>query len=93
MYVLNHFKYKISPNINMTLTDRDLRNKKYTLDELRMNATQLSISTLLKWQTLDADFCKEYILNEEYQSVEEQYMVDINYVLKMQPHLKYEDFY
>lgn len=76
----------------MTLTDLDLRNKKYTLDELYINAKHLSIATLLKWQTLDANFCKEYILNEEYQSVEEQYMVDINYVLKMQPHLKYEEF-
>lgn len=75
------------------LTDSDLRKQKYNLDELYQNATHLSISTLLKWQQLDAKFCKEIILNEEYQSVEEQYLIDINYVLKKQPHLKYEYFY
>lgn len=77
----------------MPLTDSDLRKQRYNLDELYENATNLSISTLLKWQRLDAKFCKEVILNEDYQSVEEQYLVDINYVLKMQPHLKYKEFY
>lgn len=77
----------------MPLTDSDLRKHKYNLDELYQNATHLSISTLLKWQRLDGTFCKEVILNEEYQSVEEKYLIDVNYVLKIQPHLKYEDFY
>lgn len=76
----------------MKLTDNDLRNHVYNLKELRENAENLSISTLLKWQHLDASFCKEFILNEDYQCVEEKYMIDIDYVLKMQPHLKYEDF-
>lgn len=76
----------------MPLTDSDLRKHKYHLNELYQNATHLSISTLLKWQKLDAKFCKEIILNEEYQSVEDQYLIDIHYVLKMQPHLKYGDF-
>lgn len=77
----------------MKLNDSDLRKNKYNLDELTQNVCNLSISTLLKWQYLDATFCKMFILNEDYQSVEEQYMIDINYVLKMQPHLKYEDLY
>lgn len=76
----------------MKLTNEDLRNNKYSLEDLRENAKNLSISTLLKWQHLDVSFCKEFILNEDYQCVEEQYMIDIDYVLKMQPHLKYEDF-
>lgn len=76
----------------MKLTDQDLRNHTYSLEELRHNAENLSISTLLKWQHLDVSFCKEFILNEDYQCVEEQYKIDIHYVLKMQPHLNYEDF-
>lgn len=47
----------------MPLTDSDLRKHKYHLDELYQNATHLSISTLLKWQKLDAKFCKEIILH------------------------------
>ena len=75
------------------LFDSDLRKNKnkYSLEELINNVENVSISVLLKWQHLDADFCKKYILNEAYQSVEEQYKIDIDYVLSRQPHLKYED--
>jgi hypothetical protein len=39
-----------------------------------------------------ADFCKKYILNEKYHlSFEDSYLITISYVLKKQPHLKYED--
>jgi hypothetical protein len=74
------------------LNDIDLRKNKYSLDELYENAEHLSISTLLTWQRLNVKFCKDIILNEVYQTVEEKYKVDIHYVLKRQPHLKYADF-
>lgn len=74
------------------LTDADIRKQKYPIHILIENVNHLSISTLLRWQILDAGFCKKYILNEEYQSVEEKYKVTIDYVLKRQPHLTYEDF-
>lgn len=79
--------------IHKKLIDSDLRKNKnkYSLEELTKNVDNLSISTLLTWQILDANFCKKYILNSEYQSVEEQYKVDTDYVLKKQPHLKLED--
>jgi hypothetical protein len=73
------------------LTDSDLRNQQYPLDVLIENVCNVSISTLLKWQVLDANFCNKYILNEEYQCVEEKYLITIEYVLKRQPHLKYEE--
>lgn len=74
------------------INDTDLRKNKYSLDELYENVEHLSISALLSWQRLNVKFCKDIILNELFQSVEEKYKVDIDYVLKRQPHLKYEDF-
>jgi hypothetical protein len=69
----------------------DLRKTQYSIEDLTRNIGNLEISTLLRWQKLDAEFCKKYILNEEYQSVEDSYLVTIDYILKRQPHLKYED--
>jgi hypothetical protein len=73
------------------LKDSDLRLKKYPIEVLEKYVDNFSIPTLLHWQHLDARFCKKYILNEEYQTVEDYYLVTIEYVLKKQPHLKYDD--
>jgi hypothetical protein len=73
------------------IQNSDLRKKLYPIEDLIKNVQNLEISTLLRWQKLDVDFCKKYILNEEYQSVEDSYLVTIDYILKRQPHLKYED--
>jgi hypothetical protein len=73
------------------ISNSDLRKKQYPIEDLIKNVNNLEISTLLRWQKLDADFCKKYILNENYQSVEDSYLVTIDYILKRQPHLKYED--
>jgi len=73
------------------LTDEDLRKNKYPLEVLIKNVNYLSIKTLLRWQILDADFCKKYILDESYQSAEDYYLVTYDYILERQPHLKLED--
>jgi len=73
------------------ITDANLRKQKYPIEILIKNVEHLSLATLLRWQTLDADFCKKYILNEDYQCVEEKYKVTIEYVLKRQPHLSFQD--
>jgi hypothetical protein len=73
------------------LKDSDLRLKKYPIEVLEKYVDNLSIKSLLHWQYLDARFCKKYILNEEYQTAEDYYLVTIEYVLKKQPHLKYDD--
>lgn len=76
------------------LTDDDLRKNKYPIDILIKNIDNLSIKPLVVHQHLDADFCKKYILNEEYQTiVEDYYLVTIEWVLWHQPHLKYEDLF
>jgi hypothetical protein len=73
------------------IKNSDLRKAQYSIEDLTRNVENLEISTLLRWQKLDADFCKKYILNEEYQSVEDSYLVTIDFILERQPHLKYED--
>lgn len=73
------------------LGDYDLRLNKYPIEILEKYINNFSIKSLLHWQHLDSEFCKKYILNEEYQSAEEYYLVTVEYVLKKQPHLKYED--
>lgn len=78
-------------SLSNKITDNDLRKQKYPIQVLIDNADHLSISTLLRWQILDAHFCKKYILNEEYQCVEEKYLITIEYVLKRQPHLTYKE--
>ena len=74
------------------ITNEDLRERKFPINDLIYNNEMFSLSTLLTYQILDADFCKKYVLNEEYHSsFEESYFINIPYVLKKQPHLKYED--
>lgn len=73
------------------IMDSDLRKQKYPMDILEKNVFHLSFAALLHWQTLDAEFCRKYILNESYQDVEEWYLITHDYVLKKQPHLKMED--
>lgn len=73
------------------ITDKDLKERKYPIEDLIKNVLNLEIKTLLRHQILTADFCKKYILNEEYQTVSESYTITYDYVLKRQPHLKYED--
>jgi len=73
------------------ITDIDLRKKKYSLDVLEKNVNHLSIKVLLHSQHLDADFCKKYILNEEYQFAKDYYTITIEYILKWQPHLSYKE--
>ena len=73
------------------IDDDDLETKQYPLDVLEYNIRKLSLIGLLRYQHLDANFCKKYILDEKYQSADEYYTVTIDYVLFYQPHLKYKD--
>ena len=81
-----------SDNI-IRINDCDLKLRQYPMEVLAKNFCNVKTSRVLAYQKLDADFCKNYILNEDYMCVEETYLLDINYVLSKQPHLKEEDFY
>jgi len=86
---VNDFTDKPVPS--MYITDDDLRKCQYPIDVLEANEPHLSLKTLLYTQVLTAEFCAKYILDEDAMSVEEQYLIDVPYVLKHQPHLEKEE--
>ena len=47
---------------------------------------------ILHTQTLTAEFCAKYILDEKRTTcIEDEYLIDIGYVLRHQKHIKRED--
>ena len=76
------------------ITNSDLRNNKhkYSLLELEANINNLQIKIVLNTQTLNADFCAKYILDENRATCEEDlWLIDIGYVLTKQPHITREE--
>jgi hypothetical protein len=57
------------------ISDYDLRQKKYTIEELTENIDNLSIKTLLYTQKLTPEFCLKYIINAP-KSTEEEYITE-----------------
>ena len=78
-------------SVYMNLTDADLRKRKYPLDVLIQNVNNLSASTLLRHQTLSAEFCRTYLLDDTLLTVEEQYLITTDFILKRQPHIALKD--
>jgi hypothetical protein len=73
------------------LTYWDLIKNKYSMEELEANLNHLEIKHILQHQTLTAEFCAKYVLNEDYATCEEDlYLIDIGYVLYHQKHLTRE---
>jgi hypothetical protein len=66
-------KTKETKETNKMLSDYDLRNKKYTIEELIENIDNLSIKILLYTQDLTPEFCMKYIVNAQ-KSTEEDYI-------------------
>ena len=69
----------------------NLDAKQYTMKELKLNIYALCFFKILKTQKIDADLAMNYILNPDYQMTPEEEKITVQYVLKMQPHLKVED--
>ena len=61
------------------ISDYDLRQKKYTIEELIENIDNLSIKTLLYTQKLTPEFCLKYIINVS-KSTEEEYITEENII-------------
>jgi hypothetical protein len=71
-----------------TITNSNLRQSKYSIEELEKNISNLNMKIIVNTQTLDIDFCVKYILNEDYaQCNEEADLLTIDYVMYNQPHL------
>ena len=69
----------------------DLDEKQYTMKELKQQIYALCFFKILKTQKIDADLAMNYILNPDYQMTPEEEKITVQYVLKMQPHLKLKD--
>ena len=69
----------------------DLRSVQYDIDTLIKYVDDINIKTCVNTQILTAEFCAKYVLNEKYMScVEDTHIINIDYVLKRQPHLTLE---
>lgn len=75
------------------ITNDDIRTHphQYSMADIYRNIEHLSISYIIRYQTVDGDFCRKYALNDEYLSVEESYLLTFDYILSKQPHLTYDD--
>ena len=78
---------------DIKLTNNDLYNKKYSIDELETNAFHLNKKILLLTQTLTAEFCVKHIIEIDIESgSEDSYLFDKNYILERQTHITDEEF-
>ena len=69
----------------------DLYNNKYDRQTLKENIYAVKLIDILKTQTLDITFIVRYILSDLYQLHKEDMKIDINIVLKYQPHINKND--
>ena len=65
----------------------DLKNQKYPINDLIWNIYALDFLEVLRTQHLTEEFIVDYILNKDYQKTEIEQRININNVLKCQPHL------
>jgi hypothetical protein len=69
----------------------DLYNNKYDRKTLKEHIYDLKLSDILKTQTLDITFIVRYILSDLYQLDDEDRRIDVDMVIKYQPHIQKEE--
>jgi len=69
----------------------DLYNNKYDRNILKEHIYEAKLMDILKTQILDVTFIVHYILNHLYQLTDEDMSIDIDTVLKFQPHIQREN--
>lgn len=65
----------------------DLYNNKYDRKTLKENIYAVKLIDILKTQTLELTFIVRYILSDLYQIDEEDMKINIDMVMKYQPHI------
>ena len=65
----------------------DLYNNKYDRETLKQNIYAVKLIDILKTQTLDISFIVRYILSDLYQLTDQDKSIDVDLVLKYQPHI------
>jgi hypothetical protein len=76
----------------MVITKDDLYKNQYDYITLKMNIYCVSLLDILKTQKLTAEFCVKYILNEDFQILDEDQNITIDMVKKYQQHILDADF-
>ena len=69
----------------------DLYNNKYDRNILKENIYAVKLIDILKTQTLDISFIVRYILSDLYQIHDEDKDINIDIVLKLQPHINRDE--
>jgi hypothetical protein len=69
----------------------DLQNNQYDLNILKTNIYAVSLLDILKTQKLTAEFCVKYILNSEFQILEQDQNITMDVVIELQPHILKRD--
>lgn len=69
----------------------DLCNIKYDRKTLKEHIYDVKLMDLLKTQILDITFIVRYILSDLYQLTEEDKSINIDIVIKYQPHIQREE--
>jgi len=70
-----------------------MENYSYTEYEKLIIQTlnKFDLNYLLNNYKLSIDFCKNYVLNDDYQITNKEKEIDISYIILKQPHIKLED--
>jgi hypothetical protein len=75
----------------MIITKNDLYLHQYDLATLKTNIYGVSLLDILKTQILTADFCIKYILNTDFQILDQDQNLTIEHIKQYQPHITYSD--
>jgi len=76
----------------MVITKEDLYKNQYDYETLKTNIYVVSLIDILKTQKLTAEFCVKYILNPNFQFLDEDQLITIDIVKQYQTHLHDDDF-
>ena len=71
----------------MSICKEDLYKYQYPRNVLKDNIYAVSLMDILKTQILTAEFCIKYILNTDFQILDEDKKIDIELVKEFQPHI------
>jgi hypothetical protein len=75
----------------MVITKDDLYNNQYDYKTLKENIYAVSLMDILKTQKLTIDFCIKYILNKDFQLLDEDHEITIEMIKNYQTHIIEED--
>ena len=71
----------------LSITKEELYKNQFSRDVLKANIYGVSLLDILKTQKLEAEFCVKYILNSDFQFLEEDQQITIETVKEFQPHI------